>query len=341
MIATKEKERLLDEGAGSGDVTFVLTANPNRPNGGLLARFPGLHIPLLDITFNGPTPTEGPYETFDVAREYDGWADFPAYPLNVVSTANAMLGIYYLHGGYYDEIDPERLNDPAYADKSEFGDTTYYLVYTQQLPLLRPLRDLGVPDSFVDAIEPLVRLIVDLGYDRETSYGVHTPARLFPPLNPPEKEPEPEPEPKPVAEPVTKVTAVSTPTATPKPTPKPTAEAKATAAVPTTKSTPTPAATSEPTAEAEPEPTSEPEPTHAVREKPAVRGPINMDSSTLEKSSPRSKVGSAPEPSTSTVDSTATSSTADSATANRRESASKSKNSDSSASAREGKKDES
>src|SRR5690606_21388065 len=56
VIATKEKQRLLAEYPApdtAPDVTFVMVANPNRPNGGLLARFPGLYIPILGVTFNG------------------------------------------------------------------------------------------------------------------------------------------------------------------------------------------------------------------------------------------------------------------------------------------------
>ena len=35
-----------------------------------------------------------------VNGEYDGWADFPDRPWNLVSLVNALLGIAYVHGGY-------------------------------------------------------------------------------------------------------------------------------------------------------------------------------------------------------------------------------------------------
>lgn len=191
VIATKEKQRLLAEYPDpdtAPDVTFVMVANPNRPNGGLLARFPGLYIPILGVTFNGatPAPADGPFDSYDVAREFDGWADFPRYPLNLVATANAILGIYYLHGGYYELLteNPDILDDPERTIVQQYGDTTYYLIRTEQLPLLRPLRDLGVPEEFVDALEPYVRRIVDLGYDRNTPYGEPAPVRVLPPLTP-------------------------------------------------------------------------------------------------------------------------------------------------------------
>src|SRR5271163_3792937 len=38
-------------------VSFVLTGDPNAPNGGLFERLNGLKIPALRITFNGATPS--------------------------------------------------------------------------------------------------------------------------------------------------------------------------------------------------------------------------------------------------------------------------------------------
>lgn len=52
VAASKYKGEHPDTGA-----TFVLVENPNRPNGGVLARFAGLKIPVLDVTFSGATPT--------------------------------------------------------------------------------------------------------------------------------------------------------------------------------------------------------------------------------------------------------------------------------------------
>src|SRR6478735_8781641 len=109
-ISTLEKRALAAEYApGEGpDVSFVLIANGNRPNGGFLARGPeGVTIPVGlpfgGSTFNGSTPTDTQYDTVDVAAQYDGWSDFPINPLNLLAVANAMMGVDYLHlGGTYD-----------------------------------------------------------------------------------------------------------------------------------------------------------------------------------------------------------------------------------------------
>ncbi|OBF50632.1 hypothetical protein A5778_18915 [Mycolicibacterium monacense] len=192
VIATIEKRRLIEqysqEGAGPPpEITFVLLANPNRPNGGVMQRFEGLYIPLLDVTFNGSTPTDSDvdgdgvqdFTTIDVARQYDGWADFPAYPLNMASTANALLGIYYLHGDYWSE----GVGTPL--KQGTVGDTTYYMIPTERLPLLMPLQQLGVPSPILTALDAPLRVIVEWGYDRDPAHvGTPTRAGLIPLINP-------------------------------------------------------------------------------------------------------------------------------------------------------------
>jgi hypothetical protein len=51
----------------------------NLPNGGILARFPGLYIPILDLSFNGDEPTDTQFDTVVITRQYDGLADFPLF----------------------------------------------------------------------------------------------------------------------------------------------------------------------------------------------------------------------------------------------------------------------
>ena len=85
---------------------FVLVADEMNPNGGILARFPGfpagqpLRIPSLGFTFYGATPSNTIYPTNIYSLEYDGFADFPQYPINLISDLNAFAGIYYVHNTY-------------------------------------------------------------------------------------------------------------------------------------------------------------------------------------------------------------------------------------------------
>lgn len=176
VVATEYKRE-----TGAVGNTYVLVANPNRPNGGILERFDGVHIPIFDVSFNGATPTDGD-TTYDIARQYDGWADFPKYPLNLLATANALLGIAFLHGKYDADIDPAVLDDPTRTDKSVHGNTTYYLVHTDRLPLLMPFEWI-VPGPILDIVDAPLRVLVELGYDRK-DYGDPQPAGLVPAVNP-------------------------------------------------------------------------------------------------------------------------------------------------------------
>ncbi|MDP7723718.1 PE-PPE domain-containing protein [Mycobacterium sp. TY814] len=172
------------------DLRFVLTGNPNNPNGGLFQRFVGLYIPGFNETFGGATPNLA-YPTDIYTIQYDGFAHFPRYPLNVLSVANAVAGLYYDHLSptpTYSNITPEQLASAIVAPVSPGtnGATTYYFIPTQDLPLLRPL---NLPQPLLNIIQPPLRVLVDLGYGDiggpYTEYAnLPTPASLFPLVNP-------------------------------------------------------------------------------------------------------------------------------------------------------------
>lgn len=183
-IATREKRNLAElraQGAAvpsPDELSFVFVANPNRPNGGILARFEGLYIPILGVSFDGATPDDE-YKTIDVARQYDLIADFPKYPLNLLADLNALMGYFYLHPNYGSSVID--LDDPSTYQSYTSGNTTYYLVHTEHLPLLQPLRDLGIPAPVIDLAEPTLRVLIELAYDRTpANMGVPTRAGLVP-----------------------------------------------------------------------------------------------------------------------------------------------------------------
>jgi hypothetical protein len=64
------------------------------------------------------------------------------------------------------------------------GDTTFYFVPTTELPLLDPLRSLGVPESVLNIFQPALQVIVEAGYDRSIPFGDPTPAELIPSIDP-------------------------------------------------------------------------------------------------------------------------------------------------------------
>jgi hypothetical protein len=173
------------------NLEIVLTGNPHRPNGGLLARFYPLTIPILEFTASGGTPTDVGIPTTDIAFQYDIAADFPRYPLNLFALLNTIIGID-IHGdyllarnGYTEEEFQAAIQDPE--NRQTFGDTTYVTIPIRNLPLVQPLRNLGVTlgataitEPLVALIEPTLRVLVELGYDRDTEYGSPTTFGLFP-----------------------------------------------------------------------------------------------------------------------------------------------------------------
>lgn len=195
-IASLQKAALIDEydpldPSTAHHVSFVMIGNPSRPNGGILQRLKGLHIPILDVTFDGASPTGSPvvdgeylYPTVDIARQYDGWADFPAYPLNFLADLNALAGILYLHGDYFVGDDANPVAGQPYLYQGQVDDTNYYMVATKRLPLLLPLKSLGVPDPILAALDAPLRVLVEMGYNRAVSPGDPTTAQLLRPFDP-------------------------------------------------------------------------------------------------------------------------------------------------------------
>jgi PE-PPE domain/PE family len=191
IIASLEMKQLDPTGTPSGlPIVFNLLGDPMNPNGGLLARFPGLSMPSLGFTFYGATPGND-FTTNIYTIEYDGFADFPQYPVNFLADLNAIAGIYYVHGTYAD-LTPTQIGS-AIPLTNTVGPTltTYHVIPNPHLPLLEPLRAIPVVGNPVaDLLEPDTRVLVNLGYgspDQGWSTGppnVATSFGLLPSVNP-------------------------------------------------------------------------------------------------------------------------------------------------------------
>ena len=164
----------------NSNIAFVLIADPERPNGGILSRFPaGTYIPFVGITAGSATHSNGAPIVM-VTRQYDGVADAPAYPINVLADANAFLGFYYLHGTYQ-SVNP---NDPNnIVTTSPDGLITDVLVPAPegQLPIFMPLAQAGVPAPILVALDPAVRALIETGYDGTTDPSQRVRFGLLPP----------------------------------------------------------------------------------------------------------------------------------------------------------------
>lgn len=177
-IAAQEKYDLIAHPPAGKTVSFVLTSNPNRPNGGILERFVGAYIPILGVTFDGAmttnSPQPNPLTTVDVAHQYDPVSDFPTNPLNLLADLNVALGFLYFHPETaYFAVDDVQL-------QGQYQDTTFYLAPAKTLPLLLPLKQIpfiGAP--LAATLDPPLRVLVEAGYDRTVNPGKPTPAKYL------------------------------------------------------------------------------------------------------------------------------------------------------------------
>ena len=181
-VADLEIRSLMAQGSPNADkLSFILTGNPENPNGGFLERFVGAYIPVLDAYGYGATPPNSPYVTSIFTNQYDGVSDFPQYPLNVVSDLNAGAG--FLIGGDHDYAPWTPGNyvqlptSPGYT-----GNTAYYMQLERNVPLLAPLRQyLPAPygNALADLLQPDLRVIVDMGCGSGEYASIPTPASLI------------------------------------------------------------------------------------------------------------------------------------------------------------------
>lgn len=147
------------------DVKFVLAAPPLLPGGLIYTVLPeGTWLPIAEQTIE-PMPVT-PYDIDVVRMEYDGWADFPTYwYVNPLADANAIVGMFYQAHGATPVNDYK--DTPHYSTTNELGGTTTnYLAPDPVLPITAPLRDVGVPPQLVDAVDNVLRPVIDMGYDR-------------------------------------------------------------------------------------------------------------------------------------------------------------------------------
>ena len=181
IVATLEMRHLetlpADLRPGQDELSFVLTGNPQRPDGGLFARLGGL-------TGYGATPVTD-YPTIDYALQYDGLADVPQYPLNLLADANAIAGLLFVHPTYNAVTAAQIASGVVQPVSPADSLTTYILIPSQNLPLLEPLRAIPlVGNPLADLIQPDLRVLVELGYDRAAYQDLSTPFGLFGTIDP-------------------------------------------------------------------------------------------------------------------------------------------------------------
>ena len=186
VIASLEMRSLQAAGVPSSAVHFLLIGDLMNPNGGIFERFTGLNFAALGVDFAGATPSNA-YPTTIYTAEYDGFADFPRYPLNLLSDFNAFESQTHFS---YPTLTPTQVSS-AIPLATSGGLTSYYIIPTNDLPLVDPIRG-TIPifgNAIADLLQPDLTYLVNLGYGNPL-YGwstgpanVPTPAGLLPPLS--------------------------------------------------------------------------------------------------------------------------------------------------------------
>ena len=126
-------------------------------------------------------PPDTPYQGTEVIKQYDGWADWPTGPFNILSVLNAVVGMNTTHVTGYFNVDLNSPDNIRYIpDKADGtpGNITYVFVPNPTLPLIAmtgPFAPLLNP-----ILDPILRPIVESGYNRPIgpvdSAGVSPPA---------------------------------------------------------------------------------------------------------------------------------------------------------------------
>jgi hypothetical protein len=183
VIASQVMNNLINNpppGLTSSDLSnlhVVLIGDPNNPIGGILDRFQfpdGIqafslapapqHVPFFDIPLNlPPTPTV-PIPTTVYTGEYDGYADFPLDPSNILADINALIGIETVHPYYPDPAPGVNLDINHIIDLGAIGDAHFYDI-PAPLPVLAFMYDGGPAGRFFyDAFDPWMSLINNFAY---------------------------------------------------------------------------------------------------------------------------------------------------------------------------------
>ena len=159
----------------------TLISNPMRPNGGILGTRVRRAAPFRSSASRSTGRRENSCAgavcatrrwyfvtpTVDVAQQYDFLGgDAPARPLNGLAMTNSIMAYALLHGN----VQNHQLDEAGMIDQGQYGDTHYYMIPANTVPLLQPLMMLGVPAAALALPERASE-----GVDQRRLYPRHEP----------------------------------------------------------------------------------------------------------------------------------------------------------------------
>ncbi|WP_299556622.1 acyltransferase PE [uncultured Mycolicibacterium sp.] len=152
------------------ELTFATFGNPVARHAFgesfLTQNFPvGAVVPSLDYRI--PPPVETQYDTYHFISAYDSIADWPDRPDNWISVANAIVGLATGHTAV-------AFTDPSMVPPQNIRTTvnsrgariTTVMIPEEHLPLVMPLKYLGVDKETLIKLDAVLKPYVDAGYSR-------------------------------------------------------------------------------------------------------------------------------------------------------------------------------
>lgn len=125
----------------------------------------GVTVPIIDYTVRDLSDSQ--YDVAVVYHQYDGWADPPDRPWNLLAVVNALFGTLYFHNN----SSVAAITDAVELSSSTSalgGTTTTYMIPSPTVPLLLPLAQSGVSQNVIDGLNSTLKPIVDAGYSNLT-----------------------------------------------------------------------------------------------------------------------------------------------------------------------------
>lgn len=207
-VVSDELRNLLDDPDSLAKIRdVVMIGNILNPDGGLwnrLGLFPFSQIPIpgLNVTLGPPMITDFPVHITNIGFQYDPVCCSPLYWGNPLALLNALAAFQTVHGNYltpnensselmaygYTDLElAEQLNESLHPEnfRHDSNGNTYVIIPAKSLPLVDvvmgvlPAALLPVAKPVADLISPVLKVLIDLGYDWSGDPGVK---RLLSPL---------------------------------------------------------------------------------------------------------------------------------------------------------------
>jgi hypothetical protein len=200
-VVSDELRNLLNDPESLAKIKeVVMIGNILNPDGGLWNRlgffpFSSIPIPGLNLTLGPPMPTDFPAHITNIGFEYDPVCCSPLFWGNPLSLLNALAAFDSVHGyyltpnsnsdadmayGYTDAELAEQLDETLHPEnfRHDSNGNTYVIIPAKSLPLVNavmglipgPLQPVAKP--FADLVSPVLKVLIDLGYDWSGDPGV-------------------------------------------------------------------------------------------------------------------------------------------------------------------------